>query len=169
MISLAVTALALLFTAVSPATDSAVRVQVSAASRKTVSDGQTDQSAAPFAASNDDIGNQVIAYARKYLGGPYRYGGTSLTNGTDCSGFVMSIYKHFGVNLPRTSRAMRKAGFKVKNLSKAKPGDILCYSGHVALYMGNNTIIHASNKKNGICIRKNAKYKKILKIRRIFK
>ena len=114
-------------------------------------------------------GEQVVKYARKFLGRPYRYGGTSLTRGTDCSGFTMRIFQHFGKKIPRTSRAQRKAGKKVKNLKSAKPGDLICYSGHVAIYMGKNKIIHASNRKTGIKIGKNARYKKIVAIRRIVK
>ena len=161
MICFAVAALALMITAVSPATDSAVKVQAASAriNNKTYS-GRSRKKAS---------GDKVIAFALKFVGNPYRFGGTSLTRGADCSGFIKSVYAHFGVNLPRTSKAMRKAGFRVPGLKAAKPGDILCYKGHVALYMGRNTIVHASNKKYGICIRKNAAYKKIITIRRIFR
>lgn len=113
-------------------------------------------------------GQQVVNYAKKFVGNPYRYGGTSLTKGADCSGFVQSVYKHFGKKLPRTSSSQRKVGKKVSSLKKAKPGDIICYSGHVAIYMGNNKIVHASNRKTGIKISKNAKYRKIVAIRRVF-
>lgn len=112
-------------------------------------------------------GSQVVNYAKKFVGNPYRYGGTSLTKGADCSGFVMSVYKHFGYKLPRTSYAQRKVGKKVSSLSAAKPGDIICYSGHVAIYMGNNKIVHASTRKTGIKISNNAKYRKIVTIRRV--
>ncbi|MDO4554643.1 MAG: C40 family peptidase [Lachnospiraceae bacterium] len=112
-------------------------------------------------------GSQVVSYAKKFLGNPYRYGGTSLTKGTDCSGFTQSIYKHFGYSIPRTSSSQRSAGSKVSSLSKAKAGDLICYYGHVALYMGNNKIIHASSVKTGIKISTNAKYRKIASIRRI--
>lgn len=112
-------------------------------------------------------GKDVVNYAKKFLGNPYKYGGKSLTNGTDCSGFVLSVYKEFGYNLPHSSDAQKNIGTKVDNLSKAKPGDIICYSGHVAIYMGNNKIIHASTYKTGIKISNNASYKKILAIRRL--
>ena len=112
-------------------------------------------------------GEQVIAYAKKFLGNRYVYGGTSLTNGTDCSGFTMRVYEHFGYSIPRTSVTQRNAGKAVSSLSVAKPGDIICYSGHVALYMGNNSIIHASNAKDGIKISYNAAYRSIITIRRI--
>lgn len=112
-------------------------------------------------------GEQVIAYAKQFLGNRYVYGGTSLTNGTDCSGFTMRVYEHFGYSIPRTSTTQRSAGKAVSSLSAAKAGDIICYSGHVALYMGNNQIIHASNAKDGIKISYNAAYRPILTIRRI--
>ena len=114
-------------------------------------------------------GQQVVDYARKFLGNPYRYGGTSLTNGTDCSGFTMKVFGHFGKSIPRTSRSQRSAGKKVKSLKKAKAGDLICYDGHVAIYMGKNKVIHASNPRDGIKITKNAAYRRIVCIRRIVK
>ncbi len=111
----------------------------------------------------------LVAYAKKFLGNKYVYGGTSLTNGTDCSGFTMRIFQHFGYSLPRTSAAQRSAGTKVSSLSAALPGDLICYYGHVAIYLGNNSIIHASNAKDGIKISYNAKYRSIASIRRIIK
>jgi len=114
-------------------------------------------------------GEKVVKYARRYLGNPYRYGGTSLTRGTDCSGFTMRIFQHFGKRIPRTSYSQRGAGKRVRSLSKAKPGDLICYSGHVAIYMGKNKVIHASNPRDGIKITRNAKYRRIVCIRRIVK
>ncbi len=113
-------------------------------------------------------GQSVVNYAKKFLGNPYRWGGTSLTRGADCSGYVMSVYRHFGKSLPHSSYAQRRVGRRVSSLSKAKPGDIICYSGHVAIYMGNNRVIHASNPKDGIKITKGAAYRSIVTIRRIF-
>lgn len=113
-------------------------------------------------------GQKVIDYAKKFVGNPYRWGGESLTKGADCSGFVKSVYRHFGKKLPHSSYSQRKVGKKVSSLKKAKAGDIICYSGHVALYMGKNKIVHASNPRTGIKISSNARYRKIVAIRRIF-
>ncbi|WP_288887611.1 C40 family peptidase [uncultured Eubacterium sp.] len=96
-------------------------------------------------------GSAVIAYAKQFLGNPYVWGGSSLTNGTDCSGFTMSVYAHFGYSLPRTSSAQRSAGVGV-SLNAVQPGDIICYNGHVALYIGGGQIIHASTPSTGIII-----------------
>lgn len=112
-------------------------------------------------------GTTVVEYAKQFLGNRYVFGGTSLTNGTDCSGFTMGVYRHFGYSIPRSSYAQRSAGTKVASLSQAKPGDLLCYNGHVAIYMGNNKIIHASNERDGIKISYNAAYRPIVAIRRI--
>ena len=115
---------------------------------------------------------EVVNFALQFEGNPYVYGGTSLTQGTDCSGFTMGVYKHFGYNLPRTSGSQSSYGKKVSSLSNAKPGDLLFYSNgtrinHVALYMGNNKVIHASNPKDGIKTTSPANYRTIAKIRRV--
>lgn len=114
-------------------------------------------------------GQLIVNYAKKFLGNRYVWGGTSLTNGTDCSGFTMRIFEHFGYRLPRTSAEQRSAGTKLSSLSQARAGDLICYYGHVAIYMGNNTIIHASNARDGIKISYNAAYRPIASIRRIIK
>ncbi|MBS7240400.1 MAG: C40 family peptidase [Acetatifactor sp.] len=114
-----------------------------------------------------EMGKAVVEYALQFVGNPYVFGGTSLTDGTDCSGFVMKVYENFGVTLPHSSKADRTEGYAVESLEDALPGDLICYSGHVALYMGNDQIVHASNSKTGIIVSK-VNYRKILAIRRIF-
>ncbi|HKM33380.1 MAG TPA: SH3 domain-containing protein [Lachnospiraceae bacterium] len=114
-----------------------------------------------------ELGVSVAEYALQFVGNPYVWGGTSLTNGADCSGFVMSVYANFGVSLPHSSAADRNQGYAVDGLENAQPGDLICYSGHVAMYIGNGQIVHASTKKTGIIV-SNADYKKALAIRRIF-
>ncbi len=114
-----------------------------------------------------ELGVAVAEYALQFVGNPYKWGGTSLTEGADCSGFVLSVYANFGVSLPHSSKADRSQGYAVDGLENAQPGDLICYSGHVALYIGNGQIVHASNKKTGIIV-SNADYKRILAIRRIF-
>lgn len=112
-------------------------------------------------------GNAVAEFALQFKGNPYVYGGSSLTNGTDCSGFVMSVYNNFGVSLPHSSSADRHVGSAVGSLAEAQPGDIICYSGHVGLYIGGNQIVHASTSRTGIIVSR-ADYRNILAIRRIF-
>ena len=112
-------------------------------------------------------GQSVVDYAVQFVGNPYVWGGTSLTKGADCSGFVMKIYEAFGVSLPHSSYKLRSVGYSV-SASDVQPGDIICYSGHVAIYMGDGKIVHASNRKDGIKISNNWQYKKVLAIRRIF-
>lgn len=114
-----------------------------------------------------EMGQEVANYALQFVGNPYVYGGSSLTNGTDCSGFVMSVYANFGVSLPHSSTSDRSQGAAVDGLANAQPGDIVCYSGHVALYIGNNQIVHASTSKTGIIVSQ-ADYKSVLAVRRIF-
>lgn len=110
-------------------------------------------------------GKEIANYACKFVGNPYVAGGTSLTNGADCSGFTYRIYKDFGYSIPRTSTAQRSAGVGV-NYSEAQPGDIICYAGHVAIYIGGGQIVHASTAKTGIKYG-TATYKTILAVRRI--
>ena len=111
-------------------------------------------------------GIEIVNYAKQFIGNPYVYGGTSLTRGTDCSGFVMGVYRHFGVSLPRTSYAMRSVGRAV-SYNDMQVGDIVCYSGHVGIYAGNGKLINAIDERRGINL-SNATYKKIITIRRIF-
>lgn len=100
--------------------------------------------------------NAVVAYARQFVGNPYVYGGTSLTNGADCSGFTMSVYAHFGINTGRSSRDQAAKGRAIST-GDVKPGDLLFYASgdyinHVALYIGGGQVVHASNERTGICI-----------------
>ena len=142
------------------ASSSAAAGGSSAGSGSGSSAGQSTQTAS----SN---GQAVVDYARQFLGNPYVYGGNSLTNGTDCSGFVKGVYAAFGINLPRTSAEQRSVGYAV-SLSEIQPGDIVCYSGHVGIYAGNNTLIHASNEKTGITLTSPVTYRSVLAVRRIF-
>lgn len=114
-----------------------------------------------------EMGRAVANYALQFVGNPYVYGGTSLTNGADCSGFVMSVYANFGVSLPHSSSADRSVGAAVNGLANAQPGDLVCYSGHVGLYIGNGQIVHASTSRTGIIV-SNANYRTPLSVRRIF-
>ncbi len=99
--------------------------------------------------SGSGTGADIAAFACNYVGNPYVWGGTSLTNGADCSGFIMTVYKQFGYSLPHSSFSMRSSGVGV-SLEEAQAGDIICYSGHVAIYIGNGRIVHAKNSKYGI-------------------
>jgi len=117
------------------------------------------------AAKGSAKGKEVANYACGFVGNPYVAGGTSLTNGADCSGFTQSVYKAFGYNLPRNSTSQRSVGKEV-SYAEAEPGDIICYPGHVAIYIGNGKIVHASSAKTGIKI-SNALYRDILCVRRV--
>ena len=154
---------------------SAVRGQASSNTAKSrqVSSGdqssqntQSAQSSQASATTASGMGQSIANYALQFVGNPYVYGGTSLTNGADCSGFVMSVYKHFGINLPRTSGEQGKCGTNAGGLANAVPGDLVSYSGHIGIYIGNGQIVHASSAKTGIKV-SNANYRTILSVRRI--
>ena len=115
---------------------------------------------------NASLGQQIASYGLQFVGNPYVYGGTSLTDGTDCSGFVKSVYSHFGISMPRTSGEQGSTGRSVGSIGNAQPGDIVWYSGHIAIYIGNGNVVHASNEKEGIKV-SNASYRTILGVRRI--
>ena len=123
-------------------------------------------SSASYNAPSGSNGSAVVNYASQFVGNPYVYGGTSLTNGADCSGFVMSVYAAFGIGLPHTSSGMRNVGYGV-SLSEAQPGDVVCYSGHVGIYAGNGSIVHASTPATGITY-SNVGYRNPICVRRIF-
>lgn len=117
-----------------------------------------------------DVRVDICQYAKEFLGNPYVWGGTSLTKGADCSGFVLSVFKKYGVSLPHSSRAQANCGTTIK-VSEAKPGDLIFYGkgktiNHVAIYIGNGQVIHASNPKTGIRI-SNVSYRSSFKAVRI--
>ncbi len=146
------------------------RAAKEAAKKKTAenaaSGGQAEDGGKTYASPTGSTGDDVVAFAKQFVGNPYVYGGTSLTNGADCSGFVMSVYKNFGVSLPHSSAADRNVGAAVNGIENAQPGDIVCYSGHVGIYAGNGQIVHASTSRTGIIV-SSATYRSILSIRRI--
>ena len=144
------------------------------------SEGETDEygnvidsseSSEPAQSSGGSYGGQAVAdFALQFVGNPYVWGGTSLTNGADCSGFVQSVYANFGYSLSRTSESQMYEGRSV-SYSEAQPGDLICYGSHVAIYIGNGQIVHASNSApypaGGIKVTDNAAYRTILSVRRI--
>ena len=115
--------------------------------------------------AGSDLGKKIAMYGCQFIGNPYVAGGTSLTNGADCSGFIYRIYSDFGYKVPRNSYSLRSAGTAV-DYANAQPGDVICYEGHVAMYVGGGYIVHASTQKTGIKISK-ATYRPILTVRRI--
>lgn len=135
--------------------------KAAAAKKSSRSSGSSGKTSSPSGSG----GSAVANYACQFVGNPYVYGGTSLTNGADCSGFVMAVYAAFGVGLPHSSSAMTGVGYGVSDM---QPGDIICYSGHVGIYIGNNTIVHASTPTGGIKYTSPANYRPIIAIRRIF-
>lgn len=135
-------------------------------SGSSTSTSSSAESSSSYSAPSGSDGQAVANYACQFIGNPYVYGGSSLTNGTDCSGFVMSVYAAFGIGLPHSSSGQRGCGYEV-SLSEAQPGDIVCYSGHVGIYVGNNTIVHASTPSSGIKY-STATYRSVLSVRRIF-
>ena len=111
-------------------------------------------------------GAAIASFALQFVGNPYVYGGTSLTNGADCSGFVQSVFSKFGISLPRTGDAQARCGRGV-SLAEAKAGDLVYYPGHIAIYIGGGKIVHAANPSKGICVSGVHVCGKILTVRRI--
>ena len=146
------------------AKEEAERKQANAAA---AASGGKSSGGSSYSSSGGGAGSAVANFACQFVGNPYVYGGSSLTNGTDCSGFVMSVYANFGVGLPHSSGALRGCGYDVGGLGNAQPGDIVCYSGHVGIYIGGGQIVHASTAATGIKI-SNAGYRDVLSVRRIF-
>ena len=132
------------------------------------SSGETEDDYTP-PPSDASLGQQIADMGCRYIGNKYVYGGTSLTNGIDCSGFVQAIHAKFGISVPRTSSEQRYGG-KAVSYSDMLPGDVVCYSGHVAIYIGNNQIVHASNSapypRGGIKISSPPNYRTVLAVRR---
>lgn len=133
------------------------------AANKTIA--TTSYTALIDSASGSDLGKKIAKFACQYVGNPYVSGGTSLTNGADCSGFTYRVYQEFGYSIPRTSYQQRSAGTGV-SYENAQPGDLICYDGHVAMYIGSGMIVHASSAKTGIKVSR-AQYRTILAVRRI--
>ena len=121
--------------------------------------------AAEEAAAKAQTGQAIVDYACQFIGNPYVWGGTSLTEGADCSGFVQSVFAHFGISLPRTTWDMENVGMPV-SYDQAVAGDLILYDGHVGIYMGNGEIVNAINSQRGIGILP-ATYTNILTVRRL--
>ena len=117
-----------------------------------------------YAAAGSATGSNIAKYACQFVGNPYVAGGTSLTNGADCSGFVQSVYKAFGISVPRTSWGQGSYGREV-SYADAQPGDVIYYGGHVGIYIGGGQIVHASTQKTGIKYSP-ATYRSIITVRR---
>ena len=119
--------------------------------------------------SGAEMGRKVAEYGLHFVGNPYVWGGESLTHGADCSGFVLAVYKHFGISLPHDAHAQRNYGIKIASLKDARAGDLICYHGHIGIYIGNNQIVHAMNEANGITVKTIGYNRKpIVTIQRLF-
>ncbi|MGN0660017.1 MAG: NlpC/P60 family protein [Emergencia sp.] len=114
----------------------------------------------------DGDGQAIASYALKFVGNPYVYGGSSLTKGADCSGFVMAVYKHFGIIMAHDADAMRNYGREV-SLAEARPGDLVCHYGHVGIYIGGGMIVHAVNEGMGIAVTGASYTGPVITVRRI--
>ena len=135
--------------------------QMAQETQENVQQPETTEVSAQTASS----GQAIVDYACQFIGNPYVWGGTSLTDGADCSGFVQSVFAHFGISLPRTTYDQINAGVEV-SYDQAMPGDLICYDGHIGIYIGNGQIVNAQNPEQGIGISP-AAYTTILSVRRI--
>ena len=143
------------------------KAQEAAAQAAAEEAAKIQEAAVALGYTDDNLGQQVADFALQFVGNPYVYGGTSLTNGADCSGFTLAVYSNFGVSLPHSAAAQNKKGANVGSVANAVPGDLIYYSGHIGIYIGNEQIVHASNSRTGIIV-SNANYDRILGVRRIF-
>lgn len=157
--------------AAAKAAQAAATQKSAAASSASTQSAQKSESASAassqtsVSAPTSSNGAAVASYAAQFVGNPYAYGGTSLTNGADCSGFVMAVYARFGVSLPHSSSGDRSVGTAV-SVSDMQAGDIVCYNGHVGIYAGNGSIINAANPSKGITYT-NVNYSPIVSVRRV--
>ena len=140
---------------------------ISSGSGSGTASGSTENAGGGTSMSDASLGQQIVDYAVQFVGNPYVWGGTSLTNGCDCSGFVQSVFAHFGINLSRTTYTQQYEGKEV-SYADIQPGDVIYYSGHTAIYMGNNQIVHAANSRDGIKISNDPTYMTIVTIRRFY-
>ena len=137
------------------------------AAKKAAASGNVGQTAATIItnATGSELGKQIATYACQFVGNPYVHGGTSLTNGADCSGFTYRVYADFGYSIPRSSSAQTTRGTEV-SYADAQPGDIICMPGHVGIYIGNGQMVHASTPQGGIKIGTTT-FKPVISVRRI--
>lgn len=136
---------------------------------KVIKEAKTEIIYEGTALSSENKGKAIVAYAKKFLGNKYVWGGESLEHGVDCSGYTMKLYEHYGISIPHSSSAQGSVGKEVKDHDDLQPGDLLIYPGHVAMYAGDGMIIHAAGESEGIIISPEADYADRIKhIRRIF-
>ena len=141
----------------------------SSGSKSSSSSGNSNQVSTGDTISNSagsEKGKEIANFACQFIGNPYVAGGTSLTNGADCSGFTQAVFRNFGISIPRNSSSQAVGGTAIA-YSDAQPGDIICYAGHVGLYIGGGQIVHASTQRTGIKIT-NASYRTIMSVRRYY-
>ncbi|MCD8104354.1 MAG: C40 family peptidase, partial [Lachnospiraceae bacterium] len=136
-------------------TETTAQTETEAAQTETTAQTETEATQTE-SSSSASTGESIASYALQFVGNPYVYGGTSLTNGADCSGFVQSVFAHFGIYLSRTAAAQATNGTSIST-SELQAGDLLFYSSdgstidHVAIYIGSGMIVHAANSTRGIC------------------